>query len=97
MNVIRLKFPYGIMLNDEVLLDVFIPGLWLKMATAVWVVTEPIMQLFGWLTAGYGFCGPPFLQELKVENWVLASFRYDIVVLYYSWNVFEYNYAYIQY
>lgn len=47
MNVIRLKFPYGIMLNDEVLLDVFIHGVSVKMATAVWMVTEPIMQLFG--------------------------------------------------
>lgn len=56
------------MLNNEALPDVFVHGVSVKMSTAVWMVTEPIMQLFGWLTAGYGFCVLPFLQELKDEN-----------------------------
>ncbi len=56
------------MLNNEALPDVFVHGVLVKMSTAVWMVTEPIMQLFGWLTAGYGFCVLPFLQELKDEN-----------------------------
>lgn len=58
------------MLNNEALPDVFVHGVSVKMATAVWMVTEPIMQLFGWLTAGYGFCVLPFSQELKDENWM---------------------------
>lgn len=56
------------MLNNEALPDVFVHGVSVKTSTAVWMVTEPIMQLFGWLTAGYGFCVLPFLQELKDEN-----------------------------
>lgn len=46
INVMRVTFSYEILLNGEVLLDVFILGVSVKMATAVWMVTEPIMQLF---------------------------------------------------